>query len=62
MTFVMFCYKYAYYDCVFISSVCDLWILKGITNASVMPLFQVLAKVNLLEMVSLQLKVEKEMR
>ena len=32
-----FCYKFR---CVFISGVCDLWILEGITNAIMVHVFQ----------------------
>lgn len=34
-------YKYGYYNRVFISSVCDFWVLEGITDVTMVPGFQV---------------------
>lgn len=49
----------AYYNYIFISSVCEVWVLEGMTNVAIVPLFTCLAKVNILELASLHLKEEK---
>lgn len=40
----MFCYKYDFWHCVFISGGCDLGVLEGIADATVEHLFKPLAK------------------
>lgn len=49
----------AYYNYIFMLSVCDFWVLEGITNVTIVPLFNCLAKVNILELASLHLKEEE---
>lgn len=60
----MFCYKYDFWHCVFISGGCDLGVLEGIADATVQHLFKPLAKVSSPEVASLPLKEEtsKELR